>query len=72
MAKPLEWERQDGASYAWALGLHYYAEIDDGEWPPCCMTYDTDTWRGEPCNSRAEAEAAMQAHFDEKLAEWAS
>lgn len=72
MAKPLEWKRQDGATYAWALGIHYYAENDEDGWPPCCMIYDQDTWNGPHCASRAEAEAAMQSHFDREIARWAT
>ncbi len=71
MARRLTWERCAGGTYSWPLGLHYYAEKEDGAWGPCCMVCDTDIWTGEPCATRAAAEAAMQAHFDAEIAKWA-
>ncbi len=72
MAKALEWTREDDGSYAWALGLHYYAERDEDGWPPCCMVNSTDCWSRDHYPTRADAEAEMQAHFDAEVARWAS
>ena len=72
MARALEWDRRHGATYAWVLGLHYYADTDDDGWQPTCMLFDADIWNGEHCSTRDEAEAKMQAHFDAEIARWAS
>ena len=72
MAKALEWGWQDGATYAWVLGLHYYAERDEDGWPPCCMVNNQDIWTGPHCETRALAEHAMQAHFNAEIARWAT
>ena len=72
MAKPLQWEHQPGATYAWALGLHYYAEADEDGWLPCCMVNDSDIWNGDHCPTRDYAEAQMHRHFAAEIARWAS
>ena len=72
MARALEWERQVGAIYAWALGLHYYAEKDEDAWQPACMVKDSDIWTGPRCRMRRSAEMRMQEHFDAELSRWAS
>ena len=72
MAKALEWERQDSATYSWALGLHHYAEWDEDAWQPACMVNDSDIWTGPRCSTMAHAEIEMQKHFDDEIAWWAS
>ena len=68
MARALKWERQDGGTYTWVLGLHYYAEkTEDGTWPVACMVGNDDIWEGGVFTTRPQAEAAAQAHFNEQV-----
>lgn len=73
MAKKLNWEQHDGASYAWALGLHYYSEkTEDSAWPVACMVNGNDLWDGGAYMTRYEAEFAMQKHFDMQIEEYSA
>lgn len=65
---PIEWDQQDGSTYAWVLGLHYYSEQDeDGRWPTSMMIANDGVWDGITCESREDAEAHMQADYEIRL-----
>jgi len=68
--KPLVWEDQNGGSYSWPLGLHYYTEgCDEEDWCVSCMVGNDDIWQGDNCLTREAAKAAAQYDYARRVLE---
>lgn len=69
--KPLVWDDQghgeNGGSYSWPLGLHYYVEGRGDDWFAGCMIGESDVWTLAGLQSRDAAKAAAQDDYAARI-----